>query len=88
VLQYVKIEGNRLKVIANENLDIFGMAVSPTNNVILVLVMSRGYENKGLPFLSRSIMISLTPSLSIIITTRLPVTGNAGPLFQPQDNSM
>ena len=36
VLQYVKFEGNRLKVIANVNLDIFGMAVSPTNNVILV----------------------------------------------------
>jgi hypothetical protein len=36
VLQYVKIEGNRLKVIASVNLKIFGMAVSPTNNVILV----------------------------------------------------
>jgi predicted Fe-Mo cluster-binding NifX family protein len=36
VLQHVKIEGNRLKVIASVNLKIFGMAVSPTNNVILV----------------------------------------------------
>ena len=36
VLQHVKTEGNRLKVIASVNLDIFGMAVSPTNNVILV----------------------------------------------------
>jgi hypothetical protein len=36
VLQHVKTEGNRLKVIASVNLDIFGMAVSPTNKVILV----------------------------------------------------
>lgn len=36
VLQHVKTEGNRLKVIASVNLDIYGMAVSQTNDVILV----------------------------------------------------
>jgi hypothetical protein len=85
VLQHVKTEGNRLKVIASVNLDIFGMTVSPTNNVILVTNGSKlkQINASGTPEDSKYSIHPLEPtSLHITSDGKMLVGGKSkGPAF-------
>lgn len=85
VVQHVKTDGNRLKVITSVNLDIFGMAVSPTNNVILVTngTKLKQINASGTPEDSKYSIHPLQPiSLHITSDGKMLVGGwSKGPAF-------